>query len=320
MTTDLLSSLRNRWEQEFAAGHRWGRVQDAIRVTTEHGRLVVLWQAIHADIPPAAPLLEQILALEFCNWRLEESLHALCRGIGANTPAPFDIGHIGSCTEERWQRIWAYYLAARAWLPRTAPSGFPVLLTACDPDGATRTHVAALLGEQTPIKALYVERFCLSLEYWLRGWYDMADGGIIGLRAAITAIEQEIRQHDQADDALLWAMDPENGGLFPCLHKLFRRFDIILCSIGNGQWRAGMPEEGSSRGERLAICGRYLSPIDAWRDYRQPEDAFAAAIHQDLGAPTPEKCFLAALLVSLLRSQLLAISGESAVTEFPGIE
>jgi hypothetical protein len=310
MGTETISSLRDRWEQEFAAGHRWGRIQDSICVAAEHDRLVELWQAIPTDAPFPAPLLEQIIALEFCNWRLEESLQALCRGIGDNAPAAFAIGHLGSCTEERWRRIWAYNLAARAWLPCKVANGFQTVLAWCDPDESIRTHVAALLGEQTPVKALYVERFCLTLEYWLRGWYDMEDGGVVGLRAASSAIEQEIRRQDRADEALLGATNPDNGGLFPCLHKLFRRFDIILSSIGGGQWRAGMPEDGGSRAERVATNERFLTPMAAWVDQTPPEDAFADAVYRDLGAHTPTKCFLTALLVSLLRAQLAAVASE----------
>lgn len=307
MNVENHASLHDAWEKEFFAGHRWGRIKDSARVTAEHARLVALWQALPADEFPSAPLLNQIIAIEFCNWRLEESLQALCRGIGTNTAAPFEIGHIGSCTEERWHQIWAYYLAARSWLPSAVPSGFKAMLTLCDPDGITHNHVAALLGEPTPVKSLYVERFCLTLEYWLRGWYEMEDGGMIGLRAAVLAIEQEIRLHDPNADALLLAMNQDTGALFPCLHKLFRRLDIILSSIGGGKWRAGMPEDGGSRAERVAANERFLTPIAAWIDHLSPKDAFEDALHRDLGAHTPAKCFLAALLVSLIRSQLLAL-------------
>ncbi len=173
--------------------------------------------------------------------------------------------------------------------------------------------MTALLGAWTPVKSLYVERFCLTLEYWLRGWYEMTDGGVIGLRAAIAAIEQEIRRHGQADEALLQAMHPDTGALFPCLHKLFRRFDIILSSIGGGRWRAGMPENGGSRAERLATSERFLAPMAAWLEHAPPYDDFAATLHHDLGAHTPTKNFLVALLISLLRSQLTGDQYRNAV-------
>lgn len=268
--------------------------------------MLELWQAIPADAPLPAALLDQIIAIEFCNWRLQESLQALCRGIGANEPAPFPIGHLDSVTDERWRQIWAYYLAVRAWQPQRVPSGFSALLACVDADGAVRRHVGEMLGEQTPLKVLYVERFRLTLDYWLNGWYNMRDGGMIGLRAAIRAIEEDIRRLDPHADAMLGPMvlGDINGNLFPCIHKLFRRYDIILSSIGGGKWRAGMPEDGSSRAERLATNERYLTPIAAWVEHAPPSDAFADALYHDLGARTPTKCFLAALLVSLLRSQL----------------
>ena len=34
--------------------------------------------------------------------------------------------------------------------------------------------------KQTPLKVLYVERFRLTLDYWLNGWYDMQAGRIVG--------------------------------------------------------------------------------------------------------------------------------------------
>lgn len=306
MSTNTLPPLHDRWEQEFHAGHRWGCSHDSVRVSTEHTRLLALWQAIPTDVPPSAPLFDQIIAIEFCNWRLEESLQALCRGIGANEPAPFPIGHLVSVTDERWRHIWAYYLAVRDWQPHRVASGFSALLACVDADGTIRRHVTELLGEQTPLKVLYIERFRLTLDYWLNGWYDMQDGGVIGLRGAIRAIDDEIRKLDPEAETMLTPMvlGDINGNLFPCIHKLFRRYDIILASIGGGRWRAGMPEGGGSRVERVEANERYLTPIAAWLDGTPPKDELAVALHQYLGTRTPTKCFLAALLVSLLRSQL----------------
>lgn len=303
--------LHQLWEQELHAGHRWGRVADKERGACEHARLLALWHAISTDDSPAVELLNQIIAIEFCNWRITESLLAICRGIGANMPAPFAIGHIGSCSEERWRLIWAYYLAARSWLPAKVPSGIGAMLSLCDSDGATDRHVTTLLGARTTLKERYVERFCLELEYWLHGWYDMNEGGVLGLRAAVAAIEEEIRRLDPEAEAMLWAMHPDNGGLFPCLHKLFRRFDILLAGIGGGKWHAGMVEDGGSRAERVATNERYLTPIAAWvaGDPVNTQDGIAQAVYVALGTRTPRKLFLASLLVSLLRAQLIAIGG-----------
>ncbi len=136
MSTGTLSSLHARWEQEFFAGHRWGRLPGDERVTAKHARLRDLWQAIPPDAPVSEALLNQIIALEFCNWR------------------------------------------------------------------------------------------------------------------------------------------------------------------------AGMPVDGGSRAERRAANERYLPPIAAWLEHTPPADAFAEDVHRELGVPTPAKRFLAALLVSPLRSQL----------------
>lgn len=79
-------------------------------------------------------------------------------------------------------------------------------------------------------------------------------------------------------------------------------------AIGAGEWRAAMPVQGTGRRERYALMDSYLDPIQAWLDdatapNAHPEPALFQRIQSELGKPDPAKRFLAALLVSVLRSQ-----------------
>ena len=83
-------------------------------------------------------------------------------------------------------------------------------------------------------------------------------------RRAISAVEEKIRQRDP-DGEILKAFHLEgNGKLNPCHHKLFRRYDIILSSIGVGKWRGAIPEIGTTGFERAEAVEQLLAPIDAW--------------------------------------------------------
>ena len=296
---------REAWEQEIYFGHRWGHPRHGEKAVTEHARLKAYWSVISADARPPAALLEQIVALEICNWNLESSIPALCRAIGANERVKHPIGHLASCTEERWRKIWAYVLALREWLPHERPSGHAALLDLCDPDGAIADHIQGMLGERTVLKELYVERFCLSLEYRLRGQDGLAAEHCVGQQAAITVLEAEIARQDP-DSSLLQAMSLQ-AGLFPCHHKLFRRYAIILSSIGVGKWRGAMAEQGDGPRERAATLEQWLQPIEAWLEgstAAHGEAYLYLTLAKALGPPNPTKRFLAALLVSLLRSQI----------------
>lgn len=293
------AALRLGWEQELFAEHRWGNARHGEKAVTEHARLNAMWQVIPAHARPPDELLGQIMALEICNWNLESSVLALCRAIGANARVKFPIGHLGSCSEERWRKIWAYHLALRDWLPKGDPGGIGALLHLCDPEGTVAEHVRDMLGERTPLKELYVERFCLTLECWLRGQCELKTGHAVALPAAVKAIDEEILQHDP-DPQLLRAM-AANGALFPCHHKLFRRFAIILSSIGIGKWRGAMPVQGDGPAERATTVEKLVQPIDDW--LHAAHNPPSTMVAHTLGGSNPTKRFLAALLISLLRSQ-----------------
>ncbi len=291
------------WEQEVLARHRWG--QHGKRAEEEHSRLKELWTAIQPIDEATTKIINQIIALEICNWRLEDSLLDLCAAIGSGTPVDHDIGHLGSVTEQRAKQVWAYYLAARDWLPCAGRGEYIHLLKDCDPDGQMQERVSQLLGERTELKELYVERFCLCLEMWLGGALSKGSASAIAHDAAVLRIEEEIQRRDP-DGGILNALHHDGDGrLQPCSHKAFRRYDIILSSIGCGKWRGAMPQRGTDGFERADALARYLDAIEGWLRKGQEADP-GAEVTSLLGEPNVVKTFLASLLVSVLRGQELA--------------
>jgi hypothetical protein len=272
--------------------------------------------------PPAQPIrrpfdaiLEDVVTLEICNWRLEESVAALCRAIGAREPCAMPIGHMSSMTGERWQQFWALYLALQAWLAEGRPHGLPTMLRACDPDGVTFRRVASMLGGRNELKELYVERTCLCLESWLRFLLIAPGDGPerTAHRAAVDAIEQEIQKRDPAGRILNAFKEfghEGDGRLQPCHHKALRRYDVIISSIGAGAWRGAMPMRGTDGLERADTLDALLAPIRAWLDEGPAPGSHAGQgfgeLRQSLGKPDGPKCFLAALPVSLLHCQALS--------------
>jgi len=323
----------HEWERELRANYRWRRLKtwfpdrDAIvdeeALEREHARLRGLWEKAQPLPPSGGALLHAIRALEICNWQLEESIMRLCRAIGSKTAPPLTIGHHASLTEARWRIVWAYYLALRRWLLRDGwVAGYEALLPLCDPDGAIQQRVRGLLGDRTPLKQLYVERFCLNLEYWLGGNFPPDSPQWTAYTAAVAALETEILARDPATELLDWMrLDGGPGGIEICHHKAFRRVDIQLSSIGVGRWRGAMLQRGTDGVDRAATLEMYLSPLEAWIKGStdadaSPDPTLFHQIHDALGEHDDAKVFLAAFLVSLLRSQQLAarLRGEQRQT------
>ena len=307
--------LREAWEKEIFAQHRWG--QHGEKATEEHGRISKLAESAQPLDESCRIIMDNIIALEICNWNLEESIMILCNAIGTKEPPNLPIGHMNWISEERWKRIWAYYLTCRDWLAGAQTSGYQALLSMCDPGKMVQNYVLGLLGDKDELKGLYIERFCLCLEFWIgkcRGEVDVAhlreSAETKAHGAAVAAVEQEIKKRDSESrilNAFQWEGD---GKIPPCHHKLFRRYDIILSSIGNGKWRAAMPMRGTDGFGRAATLENFLSPIEAWinapcKTEKHSGNELFDKIHTLLGDPDAAKLFLASLLVSLLRSQQL---------------
>lgn len=298
---------REPWEEEIFYGHRWGAHGE--KASEEHARLKKLWEAAQPFPPNYRNALDGIIALEICNWNLEGSILELCSAIGEKQAIGIPIGHMASITDDRWRQVWAYYLTLRNWLPRLGAHGHEALLRQCDPDGAIQKHIVAMLGERTDLKELYVERVCHLLEFWIGGYYPDGSAQRVAHDVAVSALDEQIRKRDP-EGQILNAMNGEGDGrLQPCSHKAFRRYDIILSSIGAGKWRDAIPTRGTDGFDRAATLEEYLSPIEEWIGGQASAGGvggLAEDIQSRLGEKDAAKVFLACLLVSLLRSEGLA--------------
>jgi hypothetical protein len=311
------------WERELFAPHRWGRMRawfpespelwDAQRASQEHTRLKELWEKTQPLSESSKETLKSIISLEICNWNLEESVLSLCRAIGKNQAPRLRIGHADSITDDRWRKVWAYYLALKAWLPSSGRlTGYNALLDFCDPESEIRNHVLSMLGESSELKRLYVERFCLNLEYWIGGFYPQGSPQMKAYSAAAEKLEEEILKLDPDPEMLEWMrLNGKRGWIEICHHKAFRRFDIHISSIGSGKWRGAIPYEGTEGRERAETLEKLLTPIEEWikgpiTSQKPTDDGISKSILKSLGKRNNSKLFLAALLVSLLRSQQIA--------------
>lgn len=309
------SSPKEPWEKELLAIHRWGRFKfwfgkDDNRGEQELAKLKKLWKEAQPLSNPCKTVIEQIQALEICNWNLEQSILALCDAIGEKEPSKLQIGHMASVSEERWKKVQVYYLTLKNWLFCKKKSGYDLLLKKRDPDREIQNYIFKMLGDdRNLLKKLYVERLCLCLERWL-GNPDSDSSRMKVHEAAVTTLEKEIKKLDPKYKVVseLVLKSDGDGRLQPCNHKAFKRYDLIISSIGAGKWRAGKEAKGTDGLERTEIMEKYLSPIELWISGKtnKEKSSLPERIHKALGKPDKEKLFLASLLLSLLRSQQLA--------------
>lgn len=306
------------WEDELYAGHRWGAC--GIGAGIHHSDVADSEYAVLKDMHDRAgelseagrAIAEQICRLEICNYRLETSLQAICNAIGHMRPVPWSVGHRESVTTGRWRSIWAYLVSLRYWLGRhdRIPCGHEDVLSALDPGGRCHRHVMAMLGEPDELKVLRVERLCLRVEFILEGMPgpETIRGKL--LREAARKL-QRTTEAATGDDAFERGFGPHVrlanlGELSPCHHKLFRRLDILISSIGQGEWRMAIPYKGTDGFERADLLDTFLVPIRGWiagEAPAGPDEWLANQVHGLLRSRTHERLFLAALLESLMRSQ-----------------
>lgn len=317
MPKNITKPTREAWEDELFAMYRWGRIAFWFKTTDdtaqkEHARLKQLWNQAQPVSKPIKRLIDQIRSLEICNWNLEESIMELCRAIGRKSPTPVTIGHMGSVSEERWGKIWVYYLTLRSWLaPKSG--GYQMLLKSYAPKKAIQKHIVGMLGNRTALKEAYVELFCLVLERWLGDFSPGESTRMKAHNAAVAEIEKRIIRLDPQRKIIPEAVlkSDGDGRLQPCNHKAFRRYDMIISSIGGGKWRAVMPRRGIDGLARAALIERFLLPIELWIQRKSiagknQGNKLSRRIHLLLGKPDRTKLFLASLLLSLLRSQQIA--------------
>lgn len=309
MAQDIRHELQC-WERELLAHHRWGDAAD--QREREHERLKALWRTIAPVCGKTNRLIESIMALEICNWRLLESVQELCACIGENRLPKYVIGHHLSVDTRRWHKYWGYFFALRTWALDDHLCGVPSMQSVCDPEGCVEHHVFELLGERNELKALYVERLARAVFFWLTGHSEpdtppgIAHAGCVApLEDRILTLDPELRVVPRE---YLFA---DEGNLHPCHHKLFRHLDIIISSIGAEQWRGGMPARCTDGLERAEDLDAWLAPLAAWVDDRGPQADEADTeewqlVYTALGERDDRKLFMAALLESLLRSQQVA--------------
>ncbi|MDH5186914.1 MAG: hypothetical protein OEW70_07630, partial [candidate division WOR-3 bacterium] len=270
-TIDKNNTSLEPWEEELFAMHRWGRFafwfkQENPQGKEELARLRKLWTKAQPLEESAITLLNQITALEICNWKLEESIIALCEAIGKKNPTKLPIGHMASISKERWEKFWTYYLTLRNWVPHEAKNGYEVLLRIYDSNQLVQNHILGMLGERDKLKEVYVERLGLCLERYLAGFPTEDSPWMKAHNSAVTAIDVEIKKLDPESKVVheLVLKDDGSGRLQPCNHKAFYRYDLIISSIGVGNWRGAMGKRGTDGLERADILEKYLSPIESW--------------------------------------------------------
>jgi hypothetical protein len=314
MESNKNNSTLEPWEQELLAMHRWGRFAFWFEKEDPRGKeaqkmLKELWAKAKPFDESANALMKQIMSLEICNWKLEESIIALCEAIGKKEPTELPIGHGASISKERWEKFWTYYLTLRSWVPPEAKNAYDILLRIYDFDKSVQNHILGMLGEKDKLKEVYVERLGLCLERYLAGFPPEDSAWTKAHNSAVAAIDVEIKKLDPESKVVHEAVlkNDGDGRLQPCNHKAFYRYDLIISSIGAGKWRGAMGRRKTDGFERADMLEKYLSPIEAWVQGREIEkNELSDKIHNLLGKPDAVKIFLASLLVSLLRPQQLA--------------
>jgi len=308
-----MATTHEKWQAEVRAGHRWGQEWSELftkGLPRELKELEALWQEAAPLGEPEAAIVDQIVALEICNWKLTDSILVLTEAIGAHRPASEGIGHGRSITPERWGTVWAYYLALQhyVWANDTTRDAFTPILDIVDPDLAVREKIEEYLGEPDEVKKLLVQRLLYAMDWmvthfpWGSTWQKAQDAGI----SAIEYRLQELGADPEMLKHLHWPT--VDGRLQPCGHKFVRRLDIIISSIGVNRWRGRIPFRGADGLELSRALDTYLGPIAAWLRHDESlcqyqEQEPGTTILRNLGEPDPAKRFLARLLHSLLKSQ-----------------
>lgn len=302
--------MSQKWDKAFLEDFRWGNNQEGKK---ELERLRILYKKALPLDETSIEMINQINALEICNWKLEDSIIALCEAIGKNLPPKIQIGHKKSVTLERWKKVWAYLLSLKKWLQNGNMDFFSEdMLRSCDPDEIIQNKITELLGTKNKLKELYVTLLYLSIEilnFVNLGSTPYTHPLWIAYRASITEIRNKINDMVGNNEFLkVLTLGNIEGRLQPCSHKVFRRYDIIISSIGDEKWRKSIPVRGTDGFERADLLEKYLFPIQSWVDgKKKPNDYYDEGqfeqIHNLLGDKNDVKVFFASFLVSLLRPQ-----------------
>lgn len=135
--------------------------------------------------------------------------------------------------------------------------------------------------------------------------FDFGSARGIAQAGAVAAAEERIRELAPDGDILPWLVEDGQGHAHLCHHKAFRRYDIMISSIGGGKWRAAMPPSGTSAVELIEMHDRFIHAIETWVGGSPPEADHSTCqqIHELLGPPDGAKRFLASFLAAILNAQ-----------------
>jgi hypothetical protein len=305
---DRTKQAESEWREEV----NWFYPDKETKIK-EVQKLGKLWENAQPMTSEELHAVRQITWLSRCNWNLEPSIQSLIEAIGRGNKSDMRIGHNFSITEDRWKKVWAYYLVLKKWLPALGRhTGIPVLLDFCDPNRTIQSHILDLLGIKTKLKELYVELFSYFLEIHLMSGGPDDLERLIAKKAAVESLTNEIKTHEY-DNMILAAVQPNPEILSDgklrwfeiCHHKFFRRCDIILSSIGQNEWRGTFKEKGSEREELQELFLRYSSVLDSWISNQDNYDEFTKSNLELLGKHTSTNAFLKGQMLYLSRTATL---------------
>lgn len=302
---------RKRVESEWKEALNWFYSNKEIKAN-ELQKLDKLWMKAQPTTSSELYIVSQITWLSRCNWNLEPSINSLIKAIGKGERSKLRIGHNYSITEDRWKKVWAYYLTLKQWLHvQGRYTGIPSLLDYCDPEHTIRSQIVDLLGKKTKLKELYVELFSYFFEFQLMGKNHPSDSAkSIATKSAVESLNNDIKKFEY-DKMILAAVqiNPETlseGKLRwyeVCHHKFFRRCDMIISSIGENEWRGVFKERGSEREELQELFFRYSKALEWWISDYEGTDDFSKTICEFLGQQTSKKIFQISLLNAFLKGQ-----------------
>ncbi len=232
----------------------------------------------------------QIIGNEQCHYKFFQNISKILKGIGRMSPRKDVLGHVPNVSgylhaleKDRIEMGKAYLRFLELWLQGKsageAKNALPQYKHFVDP-------IYHALGERTPLKKLYVKRMIISFSYPVLHWSGEADLSNVdgktvdvfgvnhprGLKidrkiaeargVKLTYSESNFRNKIQFGDDILAHIVYRGRGL--CNHKFFRHLDIILRSIGKGEWRKDNPPRGKERAELAEKISQSVFALDSW--------------------------------------------------------
>jgi len=232
----------------------------------------------------------QIISNEQCHYKFFQNISKILEGIGRMRPRTDVLGHVPNVPgylhaleKDRIEMGKAYLRFLELWLKGKSASEAKNALPQYKRFVDSIYHA---LGERTQLKKLYVERMIISFSYPVLHWSGEADlsdvdgktvddfgvnhprGLEIDKKIAeakgvkLTYSESNFGNKKQFGDDMLAHIVYRGRGL--CNHKFFRHLDIMLKSIGKGEWRKDNPPRGKERAELAEKISQHVFALDSW--------------------------------------------------------